>query len=276
MTMTSRPASSTAAHVLIVDDDQSVRFFLAEELRLKGYQVTALGSGEEALAWLRQYQTDVVVLDLKMIGMDGLQVMAEIQSLPLSPVVIMLTAHGSLDAAVAAMRRGSYDFLRKPCSPEELRAAVERALARRRKEQQHEEMLQLIEETAHKLRALSTGNGPSVGQSSPYRSPLLEGRGILLDQERQIVTRCGIPLSLSPTEFRLLACLMAQPDTPVSFREMSRQVRGLDEHETVARDALRTTLWRLRQKLNRADDGYPYIVNLRGRGYMFVKKVPPI
>jgi DNA-binding NtrC family response regulator len=132
MSVTPYASSSEKAHILVVDDEPSVRFFLAEELREHGYKVTALGSGEEALVWLRQHQTDVIVLDLKMVGMDGLQVMADVQSLPLPPVVIMLTAHGSLDAAVAAMRRGAYDFLRKPCSPEELLAAVERGLTRRR------------------------------------------------------------------------------------------------------------------------------------------------
>ena len=271
MPVTPYATSSEMAHILVVDDEPSVRFFLAEDLREHGYKVTALGSGEEALVWLRQHQTDVIVLDLKMMGMDGLQVMAEVQSLPLPPVVIILTAHGSLDAAVAAMRRGAYDFLRKPCSSDELLAAVERGLTRRLKERQREDMLQLIAETARKLQATSAPDAGKFRQDDSLLPRLLEGRGLLLDRERQMVTWRGEPLTLSPTEFRLLVCLMARPDKPVSFREMARQVHGVDEAEAVARDALRTTLWRLRHKLGRADDGQPYIVNVRGRGYMFVK-----
>lgn len=262
------------AHILVVDDETSVRFFLAEELRLHGYQVTTLSSGEEALVWLRQHQADMIVLDLKMVGMDGLQVMAEVQSLPLPPVTIMLTGHGSLDAAVAAMRRGGYDFLQKPCSPEELLAAVERGLARRRKEWQREEMLQLIEETARKLRAIPAPDIGQVGEDDAPSPRFLEGRGLLLNRERRVVTRRGETLALSPTEFRLLACLMAQPDSPVSFREMARQTHGVDEPEAMARDTLRTALWQLRRKLGQASDGHPYIVNVRGWGYMFVKDKP--
>lgn len=263
------PGSLAGAHILLVDDEPSVRLFIAEELRYHGYQVTTLSNGEEALVWLRQNRADLVVLDLKMAGMDGLQVMAELQSLPFPPVMIMLTAHGSLDAAVTAMRRGGCDFLSKPCPPEELLAAIERGLTRRRKQVQREELLELIEQTARQLRATSAARRDIQSPASAPR--LLEGRGLLLDRERQMVSRRGEPVILSPLEFRLLACLMSRADEPVSFREMIRETHGVEEPEDTARDALRTTLWRLRARLGQADDARPYIVNVRGRGYMFVK-----
>ncbi len=258
--------ATSDAHILLVDDEPAVRLFLAEELRSHGYRVTALGSGEEALAWLRHNQADVVVLDLKMGGMNGLQVMAALEGMPLPPAMIVLTAYGSLEAAVETMRHGGCDFLCKPCPPDRLLAAIERGLARRRKEQEREELLRLIEEAARKLQAMP---GASLEDDPPPQ--ILEGRGLLLDRQRGTVVCRGQPLSLSPSEFRLLACLMSHPNRPLSFRDMLRCTHGVDEPEAVARETLRTTLWRLRKKLPPADDGRPYIVNVRGRGYMFVK-----
>ncbi|MBN1936829.1 MAG: response regulator transcription factor [Anaerolineae bacterium] len=260
---------SSKARILLVDDEPSLRLFLADELRLYGYQVTALSSGEKALTWLGQNQADVLILDLQMTGMNGLQVMAELENQPLPPAIIMLTAHGSLDAAVAAMRRGGCDFLSKPCQPDELLAAIERGLAQRRKEQQRETMLQLIEQTAHHLQALSVQE-PATQMVTPA-STLFEGRGLLVDLEHQTVTKRGHPISLSPSEFRLLVCLIARSDRPVTFHEMVLHVHGVDEAETVARESMRTVLWRLRKKLGQADDRKPYIVNVHGRGYMFIK-----
>ncbi len=260
-------------HILVVDDDPAVRLFLAEELRQYGYRVTEIGSGEEALMWLHQHQADVMVLDLKMSGIDGLQVMAELQKLPMPPAVVVLTAYASLDAAVTAMRWGGCDFLRKPCSTEELLAAIERGAARRREMLQRERMLRLIEEAARQLRAAPD----AVKRDTPPPEPprFLEGRGLLLDRERRMVTYRGKPIALSPVEFRLLDCLMARPDEPVSFREMLRHTHGTEESEAVARDTLHTPLWRLSRKLAQAaPEGTPFIVNVRGRGYMFVKEGP--
>jgi CheY-like chemotaxis protein len=93
-------------HILIVDDEPAIRFFLSETLSQAGYEVTTAASGEQALALLQQQPIDLVLLDLKMEGIDGLQVMAEVERLPLPPVVIILTAHASLDSAIQAMRRG--------------------------------------------------------------------------------------------------------------------------------------------------------------------------
>ncbi len=120
------------ARILIVDDEPAIRLFLEEELSQAGYEVTTAASGEEALARLQKNPVDLILLDLKMGGMDGLQVMAEVSRRPLPPVVILLTAHASLDSAIEAMRRGGHDYLLKPCRTEELLASVERGMARRR------------------------------------------------------------------------------------------------------------------------------------------------
>lgn len=253
------------ARILIVDDEPAIRLFLGEELTQAGYHVLMASSGEDALARLQRESVDLILLDLMMDGIDGLQVMAQVERQPLPPVVIMLTAHASLDSAVEAMRRGGHDYLLKPCRTEELLASVERGLTRRREALRQQELLRLIEDSARRLRAAA----PSVEPSPPAPPRFLEGRGLLLDQEQEIVTRLGQPVHLTPSEFRLLQCLMARAGQVISPRELLRELHGVDGRAWEARQALSTHLWRLRKKIGNGPDGEPYVVNVRGRGYLF-------
>jgi len=258
------------AHILIVDDEAAIRLFLSEELTQAGYCVHTAASGEEALVQLRSESIDLVLLDLKMGGMDGLQVMEEIERHPLSPVIIILTAYASLESAVGAMRRGGHDYLTKPCRTEELLASVEKGLARRREAVQREQMIRTIEETAQRLR----GQLPLAAAAS-VRPRYLEGRGLLLDRRRKTVSRRGQPLPLTPTEFELLASLMEQVDRPVSYRELAIALHGStggEWQEWEARQNLGTHMWRLRRKLGCDPQGEPYIINIRGQGYQFVSR----
>ena len=252
--------------ILIVDDEAAIRLFLAEELAQEGYSVLTAASGEEALARLQVSRVDVILLDLIMEGIDGLQVMAEMERQPLPPVVIMLTAHASLDSAITTMRRGGHDYLIKPCRTEELLTSVEKGLAKRRETLRRQALIRLIEDSAHRLRAAPLPEG----LAPPAKSRLLEARGLLLDRERGAVTRQGHPLSLTPTEFRLLCCLMERADRLVSFEQLAAELHGWTVREQEARHALSTHLWRLRQKVGTGPDGRLYIVNVRGQGYKFV------
>mgnify|MGYP000650019907 CR=1 FL=1 len=254
-------------HILIVDDESAIRFFLSEELSKAGYEVTTASSGEQALALLQQQPTDLILLDLKMEGMDGLEVMAEVERMSLPPVVIILTAHASLDSAIKAMRRGGHDYLLKPCRTEELLASVEKGLARRRKLLQQQAILHQIEISARQLR-LDSLPEPSAASGKPR---FLEIRGLLLDREQHTVARQGQPLPLTPSEFKLLHCLMERADQIVPVYELMQVLHGTEGDRWEARQALSTHLWNLRRKIGNAPDGSPYLVNVRGQGYRFVK-----
>ncbi len=120
------------ARVLIVDDDSSMRRLLRRQLEGLGHTVQEAGSGEEALNLLESHEADVVLTDLRMPGLTGVQLCARILlAHPDLPVVVM-TGYGTLDAAVDAMRAGAWDFLRKPFETEELEVSIERALSHRR------------------------------------------------------------------------------------------------------------------------------------------------
>ena len=121
------------ARVLVVDDDEGVRSFLAEALELSGHDVRQAGDGAEALGVLQRWAATVVLTDLKMPGVSGMELLATLRRDQPATEVIVLTAHGNVQHAVEAMKLGAFDFLQKPISgPAELRLVVERAVERHR------------------------------------------------------------------------------------------------------------------------------------------------
>jgi nitrogen regulation protein NR(I) len=115
------------AHVLIVDDENNIRRVLAAMLKREGYEVTAAADGEQALAVLQKVPISVVVTDLVMPRVDGMELLRRVAAdLPDIPV-IMITAHGSVDSAVAALKAGAFDYITKPFDQEELKKVIEKA-----------------------------------------------------------------------------------------------------------------------------------------------------
>lgn len=115
--------------VLIVDDEQDFARTLAERLVLRNLEATAVTSGEEALAAVQTKVPDVVVLDLKMPDMSGLEVLDRLRVLSPSVAVIMLTGHDSTAAAIEGMKRGVFDYITKPIDIEELVEKIHQAKA---------------------------------------------------------------------------------------------------------------------------------------------------
>ena len=116
------------ANVLIIDDNDTMREGLAAVVRRMGHKVCACSSGTEGLAAFARNPADFVITDLKMAGMDGLEVLRRIRELDVDCPTLLITAHGTVEAAVEAMKIGAMDFLTKPFAPEVVRLKVERAL----------------------------------------------------------------------------------------------------------------------------------------------------
>ncbi len=116
--------------VLVVDDDAAFRRVLAGELERAGYQVTAAANGEEAIDKARQVEPNLVLLDLRLPDMSGLDVLKAIRDRPAAGDVIVLTGHGSIDTAIESIRIGAFDYVAKPCPLDELEVRMQRALER--------------------------------------------------------------------------------------------------------------------------------------------------
>ncbi len=115
--------------VLIVDDEETICTSLAAWLTKEGYRVETANSGAEALACQGNKQYDLYLVDIKMPGMDGLELLGRLKSCQMDALVIMITAHGSIQTAVEAMKRGAAEYLCKPFDPEELSLLMERVAA---------------------------------------------------------------------------------------------------------------------------------------------------
>ncbi len=112
--------------ILVVDDEPGIRRAVAAEMEDEGYEVDTAGSGAEAVLKFRQAPADLVITDLKMDGVDGLELLQEIKRERPETEVMMMTAHGSMETAVAAMRAGAYDYISKPFDLDDMSLSVKR------------------------------------------------------------------------------------------------------------------------------------------------------
>ena len=134
------------ASILIVDDELSVRDSLMHWFRKDGFRVGTAASAELALKALEQGPFDIVLLDIKMPGMDGMELQTRIHAANPKIVVIMMTAFASVDTAVRALKQGAFDYVTKPIDPDELSHLVARALKERRLEEENTQLRETIDE----------------------------------------------------------------------------------------------------------------------------------
>jgi DNA-binding NtrC family response regulator len=124
--------------ILIVDDEKEFTESMAERLTIRDYDVSTAFSGEEALEKIKSYNFDVVILDVKMPGIDGIDTLREIKSIKPLTEVIMLTGHATVETAIKGMQLGALDYLMKPCDNEELVSKISRGYERKA---EHEERI---------------------------------------------------------------------------------------------------------------------------------------
>ncbi|MFN2220818.1 MAG: response regulator transcription factor [Anaerolineae bacterium] len=229
---------------LVVDDEERVRYVLEETLRRVGHVVVTASSGEEALDLLRDTSFDVAVVDLKLGGhVDGLRVLEALRWRWPGTAVVILTAHGSLESALAAIREGVDAYLLKPSKPAEVRQAVQEALERRKD-----------------LR----------GQAEGTEGHVIRCGGFSVDLEQLLATRDGQPLNLTPQELQLLAHLMQNAPRVVPPLELVQAVRECElEDPYEARQIIKWYIHRLRRQVEPNPSTPRHILNVRGVGYRF-------
>src|SRR5262249_47527200 len=133
-------------HILIVDDEPAIQSTLRGVLEDEGYRVTAVGSGDDAVALVTDEAPDLVFLDIWMPGRDGLETLAELKRLRPDTAVVMISGHGTIETAVKATRLGAYEFIEKPLSLEKTLLVVARALEHARLERENENLKERLGE----------------------------------------------------------------------------------------------------------------------------------
>lgn len=263
------------ARVLVVDDEPRARLPLAEILRLEGYEVGVAANGEEALEIIsRESSFDLMVLDLKMPGMDGLQLTQAVQRISPDTVIVLLTAFGTLETAIEAMRRGAHDYLLKPCPVPQILESVRRGLAKQNQERYRRDLVGRLEQTLAELAAVERGEERRMLITATSPARFLRLQDVEMDREHYLVTVAGRPVALTPTEFRLLSVLMENADRVISPQELVRHMHGYECDPWGARAIVRVHIRRLRRKLEPDPLSPRYIVNIRGVGYTFPSTPP--
>lgn len=235
------------SNILVVDDEAVTRQTLTDILRLEGYNVTSVASGEAAVDYLRTHSVDLVVLDIRMPGMDGLDVVQVAGQIAPDAEIILLTAHGSMETAVEALRHRVHDYLLKPASPSQIVEAARRGLERR----------------TQKLNARQKAIDDEIGALLRFRD------GTEVDLQRREIRRGEKLVSLTPAEGHLLKVFLESVGKVYSHRDLVLLVQGYDVSQREAQEILRPLVSRLRHKLEIFPNLYLRIVSVRGTGYVF-------
>ena len=128
---------SAQGRLLIVDDELSVRDSLAKWFHEEGYEVTTAENGKDALTCLAESRWDAALVDIKMHGIDGVELQRRMHEIDPELIVIMMTGYASVETAVTALKNGAYDYVTKPLDPDEIAHLVRKALAHKRTEQEN-------------------------------------------------------------------------------------------------------------------------------------------
>lgn len=231
-----------APRILIVDDEKDIVDLVAYNLEKEGYEVLKAFDGEKALSIVRTKKPSLVVLDLMLPGIQGLEVCkrirrdAETAAVP----IIMLTAKGEELDRVIGLEVGADDYITKPFGVKELTARVKAVLRR------------------------------SEAGRQPERHEVFEFKGLRIDLKSYEVTVNGRTVTLSPTEFKLLRFLSRNPGRVYSRDQILDQVWGGEAF--VEPRTVDVHIRRLRAQIERDENGPAYIVTVRGVGYKFADR----
>ena len=223
--------------VLVVDDEKPLRDFIRRNLEARGYQTLTASNGLEALALFNTNNVELVILDVMMAQMDGLETIRRIRQTSTVPV-IMLSALGEEADIIHALNLGADDYLKKPFGVGELMARLQAVLRR-----------------------------------SQWNPPLIQSSGQLVRGEinanldTHSVTAYGQEIELTPTEFNLLVYFMENTGKVLSHQHILHNVWG-QEYGSEA-EYLRVYIGRLRQKIERDPASPKYLLTERGIGYSF-------
>ncbi|MPZ14921.1 MAG: response regulator [Chloroflexi bacterium] len=230
--------------ILVVDDEPSLTQSIAYAFRKEGYEVATVGDGLDALSAAREQQPDVVVLDVMLPGIDGLEVCRRLRRTSAVPI-LMLTARGEEIDRIVGLEVGADDYLPKPFSMRELLARV-RALLRR---------YELIREE------LTTGTDATDGD-------VLDGGDLRVDIGTHRVTRRGAVVDLTPKEFDLLAALIRHRGRVLPPGRLLQLVWGYTDADT---RTVTVHIRNLRSKLEEDPSEPTLIETVRGVGYRYAR-----
>jgi DNA-binding response OmpR family regulator len=255
--------------ILIVDDEANIRRGLRAILVKDGHDVQDVASAEEALPILEAFPCEVTIVDIRMPGMTGDQLLPEIRARWPAVSVILLTGHGTLETAMLAVKEGAFDYLLKPAQADEIRQAVASALVAARQAKEQDQLFATIRGSLERM-----GQLPASEQSkqNATRAELEEKRYLsagdqVIDLHAYEVRRDGEPIALTPSEFQLLVALAGRAGQVIDYVTLVRLSLDYDAEPWEAKELIKRHIFSLRQKIEPEPSAPRYILNVRGIGY---------
>ncbi|HKE16400.1 MAG TPA: response regulator transcription factor [Kofleriaceae bacterium] len=245
-------ASAAQEAILIVEDDAAIATGLALNLRIEGYSPTVVSDGDQVAAAVAEEQPVLILLDLSLPRMDGLQVLGELRRIGDRTPVIVLSAREDEYDKVAALRLGADDYVTKPFALAELMARVAAVLRRSR---------------AAPHSPLEAPPAPPPPPAPPTSA--LQFGDVAVDLATRTVTRGGADVRLTHLEFELLAYLIHNPAQVLSRERLLREVWGVRGGSPRTVDNF---VAQLRGKLEDDPDNPTHIVTVRGSGYRWAHR----
>lgn len=278
-TRVAEEAVSRLMQVLLVDHDGVNRYTVSKSLQRVGYIIVEASFGDEALDLFTSQHFDLVLSEIDLPGIDGIELLQRIKVQSPDAMMILMTENASVESAVEALRSGAHDYLIKPCSSQEIRTSVDRGIERARNLMRRRRMLDAIERNVGELvreEALA-----AVSYNDAHLEPLVPASRDRPAPTDSMMALAGLSVapgryqigigeqftSLTPTEFDLLLYLAAHRSRVVPCQELVREVRGYTTDETEAREVIRPHVSNLRRKLKTLGDYEMLVVNVRGIGY---------
>jgi DNA-binding response OmpR family regulator len=274
---------NSKARLLIVDDETNVRSTLGEFLEQRGYHVSKARSGDEALTLLTNTPYDLMVLDMLMPKMSGVEVMQRAREVCPNLAIIILTAHASMESAIAAVKSNVTDYMLKPCNLNDLAITISRALQERATQLHRQRLLEMVGEAMDTLRLIekvreplpvpATAALPATFQPPAPEPDLFRVGPLMLDREKRLARLENDPVhtvELTENEVAILVALMEHPNQVLSCNQLADAALGYEGLDKWTVESLiRSCIFRLRQKIESSPDTPHLIRTVRGRGYFF-------
>jgi len=252
-------------NILVVDNDENIQDSIAKVLKQDRYNLKTVANGQDAIDILESGEIDVILLEIELPGMNGIEVVKRAKEISPDTLAIIHAKAPTIDSAIQAVKHQAHDYLQKPCGQEELLSSIARAIARRNERTRKRQLLDQFENIVQQFRDIEGF------AELPKHERLIAAlpNDVSGDFSRRVIWRGTDREKLTPTENKLLEIFVENWGRVIKHTELVFMLQGYEINEIEAPEILRPLVSRLRKKLASFPQGKNWISSVRGVGYVF-------
>ncbi|MCP4360951.1 MAG: response regulator transcription factor [Chloroflexi bacterium] len=255
--------STPTGKILVVDDEKNIRRGLRTVLSKQGHEIREAASAEEALQTFTVFKCEVAILDIRMPGMSGVELLTAVREHWPHIAIIILTGHGTLDSAMTAVKAGAHDYLLKPAQPDTILKTVTEALTATRRRREQDQLLTTLRTGLQRL-----GELPQP-ENTPFaiKEENIHIADLFIDCKAHQAYKNSSPLPLTPSEFNLLVALTSHAGEALDYVTLVKMTLDYEADPWEAKELIKRHIFALRKKIELDSSSPQYILNVRGVGY---------